>query len=77
VSTRRTQRVTQSATPARKDQECHAAVAAAASADTAAHSEPPAEYQGRRATDVARSQQHQDGFDDGLVHSHGWAMSNR
>ncbi len=61
------------AAPRGKDRAFFANVTAAAST----HAQAPATHQSRRSTDVATIHHNQDGYDEGLVHSHGWAASDR
>jgi hypothetical protein len=61
----------------RGDRQLFAAVAAAASGTSTTHSAPIADNLYHRASDAVESHQHHDGYDDGLVHCHGWAVSDR
>jgi hypothetical protein len=57
-----------------KGREFRAAVAAASSMSAG---ESFSENYGRRGTDVERISHNDDGYDEGLVHSHGWAATDR
>jgi hypothetical protein len=57
-----------------KGREFLAAVAAASSCSAG---ESFAGNYGRRGTDIGHIHHNEDGYDDGLVHSHGWAASDR
>jgi hypothetical protein len=52
-----------------------AAVAAAASGNGTSVTESAMDG-GRRATDIEQYHHNHEGYDDGLVHSHGWAASD-
>jgi hypothetical protein len=60
-----------------KGRDFFAAVAAAASGTGATVSESGMDGRRRRASDHEHHHHNQDGYDDGLVHSHGWAASER
>jgi len=73
VDTHLTQDFTLPASLTRSDR----SIFAAGSDSATTHSEPLGEDRGWRAADVEQSYQHDDMYDDGLVHSHGWAVSDR
>jgi S-adenosylmethionine hydrolase len=54
-----------------------AAVAAAASGNGASVTESAMDGRRRRASDREQYHHNHEGYDDGLVHSHGWAASDR